>query len=51
MGIGVRLVGHADAGHQPGRWYQNANDRRAVLDSWLQLLVPFLSGYESETGS
>jgi hypothetical protein len=51
LGIGVRLVGHADAGHQPGRWYQNANDRRAVLDSWLQLLVPFLSGYEPETGS
>jgi len=37
------------SGREPARWYQNAEDRRAVLDSWLQLLVPYLSGYETGT--
>ena len=50
-GISVRMVPYGDGttGRDPARWYQNADDRRAVLDSWLQLLVPFLSGYD--TGS
>jgi hypothetical protein len=51
VGISVRMVRYGDAGRDPGRWYQNADDRRAVLDSWLQLLVPFLSGYEPGIGS
>jgi nucleoside-diphosphate-sugar epimerase len=50
-GIDVRLVRYRDDGRDPARWYQNADDRRAVLDSWLQLLVPFLSGYESGAGT
>jgi hypothetical protein len=50
-GISVRMVRYGDAGRDPARWYQNADDRRAVLDSWLQLLVPFLSGYEPGIGS
>jgi hypothetical protein len=43
-GINVRMVRSGGGDREPGRWYQNAEDRRAVLDSWLQLLVPFLSG-------
>ena len=50
-GIDVRLVRYRDDGRDPARWYQNADDRRAVLDSWLQLLVPFLSGYEPGAGT
>ena len=53
-GIGVRMVRYGSAGRDPGRWYQNADDRRAVLDTWLQVLVPFLSEYQPdqpETGS
>jgi hypothetical protein len=50
-GIDVRLVRYGDAGRDPAHWYQNADDRRAVLDSWLQLLVPFLSGYEPGAGT
>jgi hypothetical protein len=45
-GISVRIVRHSEGGRDPAWWYQNAEDRRAVLDTWLQLLVPFLSGYE-----
>ena len=49
--ISVRMVAYAS--NPPGRdlahWYQNAEDRRAVLDSWLQLLVPYLSGYDAGT--
>jgi hypothetical protein len=51
LGIDVRLVRYRDDGRDPARWYQNADDRRAVLDSWLQLLVPFLSGYEAGAGT
>jgi hypothetical protein len=50
-GIGVRLVRYRTDGRDPARWYQNAEDRRAVLDSWLQLVVPFLSGYEPAAGT
>jgi hypothetical protein len=50
-GISVRMVRYGEAGRDPAHWYQNADDRRAVLDSWLQLLVPFLSGYEPGVGS
>ena len=43
-GIDIRMVPYASNGRDPARWYENAEDRRAVLDSWLQLLVPYLSG-------
>lgn len=45
-GIGLRMVAYGSNRRDPARWFQNAEDRRAVLDSWLQLLVPFLSGYD-----
>ncbi len=51
LGIDVRLVRYRDDSRDPARWYLNADDRRAVLDSWLQLLVPFLSGYEPGAGT
>jgi hypothetical protein len=51
LGIDVRLVRYRDNSRDPARWYENADDRRAVLDSWLQLLVPFLSGYEPGAGT
>jgi hypothetical protein len=47
-GVTARLVRTGAGGREPDRWFQNADDRRAVLDSWLQLLVPYLSGYEAE---
>jgi hypothetical protein len=50
-GIDVRMVAYGESGRDPARWYQNADDRRAVLDSWLQFLVPYLGGYESGSGS
>jgi hypothetical protein len=40
--ISLRMVRYGNIGRDPARWYQNAEDRRAVLDSWLQLLVPCL---------
>jgi hypothetical protein len=43
-GIELRLVRYGASGRDPARWWTNADDRRAVLDSWLQLLVPALSG-------
>jgi len=48
-GMSVLMVAYGSGGRDPSRWYQNADDRRAVLDSWLQLLVPFLGGYETGT--
>ena len=51
VGMDVRLVRYGEAGRDPAHWYENADDRRAVLDSWLQLLVPFLSGYEPSAGT
>jgi hypothetical protein len=50
-GIDVRLVRYGDAARDPADWFKVAEDRRAVLDSWLQMLVPYLSGYEPGTGS
>jgi hypothetical protein len=50
-GIQIELVRYGAAGRDPARWYQNAEDRRAVLDSWLQLLLPFLNGYDPSVGS
>ena len=49
--ISVRMVAYASSppGRDPAHWYQNAEDRRAVLDSWLQQLVPYLSGYDAGT--
>jgi hypothetical protein len=47
-GISLRMVAYGSRGRDPSHWYQNADDRRAVLDSWLQL-VPFLGGYEIGT--
>lgn len=38
--ISVRLVRFGEGERDPARWYQNAEDRRAVLDTWLQLLMP-----------
>jgi hypothetical protein len=49
-GIGLRMVSYGTGpGRDPARWFQNAEDRRAVLDGWLELLVPFLGGYERGT--
>jgi hypothetical protein len=45
-GFELRMVAYGESGRDPGKWYLNAEDRRAVLDSWLQLVVPFLSGYD-----
>jgi hypothetical protein len=39
-GVAVSMVAYGDNRRDPARWYLNAEDRRAVLDSWLQLLVP-----------
>ena len=50
-GLNLRMVRSGGTDREPGRWYQNAEDRRAVLDSWLQLLVPFLSGYDPGPGT
>jgi hypothetical protein len=50
-GIDSRIVRYGDGGRDPRQWYQNAEDRRAVLDGWLQVLVPYLSGYDSESGA
>jgi len=50
-GISVRMVRYGVPGRDPGHWYQNADDRRAVLDTWLQVLVPFLSEYQPDAGS
>jgi hypothetical protein len=50
-GISVRLVPTGSGGRDPARWYTNGDDRRAVLDSWLQLLVPYLSGYDAGAGT
>jgi hypothetical protein len=46
-GIASAIVDYGGGGRDPGQWYQNAEDRRAVLDAWLQVLVPYLSGYDS----
>jgi hypothetical protein len=50
-GITVSLVRVGPLTRDPGQWYRNAEERRAVLDTWLQLLVPFLSGYDPSVSS
>lgn len=50
-GMTVRLVRVGPPLRQPSHWYANGDDRRAVLDSWLQLLVPYFSIYEPPAGS
>jgi hypothetical protein len=42
-GIRVLLTRSAGDARDPSRWYTSADDRRAVLDVWLQFLVPWLS--------
>ena len=37
-----RLPLSGPPGRDPARWYQDAQDRRAVLDLWVQWLVPFV---------
>ncbi|MBV9580793.1 MAG: hypothetical protein JO057_19605 [Chloroflexi bacterium] len=51
QGISSRIVDYGDGGHDPRAWYRNAEDRRAVLDGWLQVLVPYLSGYDADSGT
>ena len=41
-GITVRLSRMTHGGRDPARWYTDPQDRRAVLDLWLQLAFPFL---------
>lgn len=43
-GISVHLASMGPPGRDPARWYANAEDRRAVLDLWIQWLVPFVGG-------
>jgi hypothetical protein len=49
-GISPRMVREGSGDRDPRAWYRNAEDRRAVLDGWLQVLVPYLSGYD-DTGA
>ena len=37
-----RLPLSGPPGRDPARWYQDAQDRRAVLDLWVQWFVPFV---------
>jgi hypothetical protein len=39
-----RLPVSGPPGRDPARWYQDPQDRRAVLDLWIQWLVPFVGG-------
>ncbi len=48
IGIEVRMSSVRPAAREPARWYVNADDRRTVLTTSLQLLFPFLSGPGSE---
>jgi hypothetical protein len=45
-GLTSAIVNYGGGGRDASHWYQNAEDRRAVLDGWLQTLVPYLSGYD-----
>jgi hypothetical protein len=47
-GITPTIVGYGGGGRDPAHWYQNAEDRRAVLDGWLRALLPYLSGYDAQ---
>jgi hypothetical protein len=42
-GMRVRLTRMAPPRYDPARWYEAAEGRRAVLDLWLQMLVPYLA--------
>jgi hypothetical protein len=47
-GVAVHLVRLGPTGRDPARWYLDAEDRRAVLDLWLQLAVPFVGTDDSD---
>jgi hypothetical protein len=47
-GITSRITRVGAARRDPARWYLDPEDRRAVLDFWLQMALPFLSGYVAE---
>jgi hypothetical protein len=40
-GIQVRISALEPPTRDPARWFEYADDRRAVLSMWIQLLVPF----------
>ena len=46
--ISVRMLRPGPPPRPPERWYQDAEDRRAVLDALFQLAFPFVSGYSPE---
>ena len=51
-GVGLRFVRmQGPPGRDPARWYTDAEDRRAVLDLWLQLAFPFLGEEDAYGGS
>jgi hypothetical protein len=50
-GMRLRLARMAPPRYDAGRWYEAAEGRRAVLDLWLQLLVPYLAAGGSPSGS
>lgn len=43
-GITVRVVPFGPPARDPARWYANAEDRRAVLDLWVGLMLSELGG-------
>jgi hypothetical protein len=47
-GVQVHLARMAPPRYDAGRWYEAAEGRRAVLDLWLQLLVPYVAGGDSQ---
>jgi hypothetical protein len=49
-GISLYMVRYgSEMTREPAGWFRNAEDRRAVMDSWLQLIVPLLGDYEPGT--
>jgi hypothetical protein len=44
VGITSRVTRLGPPRRDPARWYLDPEDRRAVLDFWLQMALPFLSG-------
>jgi hypothetical protein len=50
-GMRLRLARMAPPRYDAARWYEAAEGRRAVLDLWLQLLVPYLAAGGSPSGS
>jgi hypothetical protein len=47
-GIRVSMARMAPPRYDAARWYEVAEGRRAVLDLWLQLLVPYVAGGGSQ---